>query len=164
MMFNKIYNNLKPFLIYDIALIVYLIIVYGIDWFLDIFFVDVNSFVLEMSGIICFYLIFIALFVKEGYVKKIKAGVFLFEIKLLVYPVLYMLSMVDSDEIPLPVSILSLGNIMYGDVKPITKLISDVNYNAVICIPDFLLSLILPVLSLSIGYFIKKKSSENSED
>ena len=59
MMFNKIYNNLKPFLIYDIALIVYLIIVYGIDWFLDIFFVDVNSFVLEMSGIICFYLIFI---------------------------------------------------------------------------------------------------------
>lgn len=70
MMFNKIYNNLKPFLIYDIALIVYLIIVYGIDWFLDIFFVDVNSFVLEMSGIICFYLIFIALFVKEGYVKK----------------------------------------------------------------------------------------------
>ncbi len=70
MMFNKIYNNLKPFLIYDIALIVYLIIIYGIDWFLDIFFVDVNSFVLEMSGIICFYLIFIALFVKEGYVKK----------------------------------------------------------------------------------------------
>jgi len=55
-----------------------LIIIYGIDWFLDIFFVDVNSFVLEMSGIICFYLIFIALFVKEGYVKKIKAGVFLF--------------------------------------------------------------------------------------
>ncbi len=38
MMFNKIYNNLKPFLIYDIALIVYLIIIYGIDWFLDIFF------------------------------------------------------------------------------------------------------------------------------
>ncbi len=129
--------------------------------FLIFFFVDVNSFVLEMSGIICFYLIFIALFVKEGYVK---AGVFLFEINLLVYPVLYMLSMVDSDEIPLPVSILSLGNIMYGDIKPITKLISDVNYNAVICIPDFLLSLILPVLSLSIGYFIKKKSSENSED
>ena len=100
----------------------------------------------------------------KGYVKKIKSGVFLFEIKLLVYPVLYMLSMVDSDEIPLPVSILSLGNIMYGDIKPITKLISDVNYNAVICIPDLLLSLILPVLSLSIGYFIKKKSSENSED
>ncbi len=67
-----------------------------------------------------------------------------------------MLSMVDSDEIPLPVSILSLGNIMYGDIKPITKLISYVNYNAVICIPDFLLSLILPVLSLSIGYFIRK--------
>ncbi len=76
MMFNKIYNNLKPFLIYDIALIVYLIIVYGIDWFLDIFFVDVNSFVLEMSGIICFYLIFIALFVKEGYVKKNKSRCF----------------------------------------------------------------------------------------
>lgn len=70
MMFNKIYNNLKPFLIYDIALIVYLIIVYGIDWFLDIFFVDVNSFVLEMSGIICFYLIFIALFCKGGLCKK----------------------------------------------------------------------------------------------
>ena len=71
MMFNKIYNNLKPFLIYDIALIVYLIIVYGIDWFLDIFFVDVNSFVLDMflSYIYCS-------FCKGGLCKKNKSRCF----------------------------------------------------------------------------------------
>ncbi|MDE5605431.1 MAG: hypothetical protein K2I73_07600, partial [Eubacterium sp.] len=82
---------------------------------------------------------------------------------LIAYPVLYMIYMTDTDMLPSPISLLTLGNIMYGDLKPITKLISDVNYNAVICIPDLLLSLILPALSLYIGYLIKKKTSDKSE-
>ena len=81
----------------------------------------------------------------------------LFELKLIAYPVWYMIYMVDDFVLPSPLSVLTLGNIMYGDLKPITKLISDVNYNAVICIPDLMLSLILPVLSFYIGFLIKKK-------
>ena len=77
--------------------------------------------------------------------------------KLLAYPLWYMIYMLDSDMLPEALSLLTLGNIMYGDFKPITKLISDVHYNAVVCIPDLLLSLTLPVLLLYIGYLIKKK-------
>lgn len=163
MIFKKIYNHLKPFLIYDIAVVVYLITIYGIGWLLDIFFIKANYDVLEIVGTICFYFIFIALFIKLGYVKNIKAGILLFEVKLLVYPIWYMIYMLDNFMLPSPISLLTLGNIIYGDLKPITKLISDVNYNAIICIPDLLLSLILPVLSLYIGFLIKKKTSENSE-
>ncbi|MDE6412489.1 MAG: hypothetical protein K2K42_01135 [Eubacterium sp.] len=163
MIFKKVFDNLKPFLIYDFALLIYLIIVYGIGFFLSVFFVEVYGSVLYIAGAICFYIILIALFVKLGYSKNIKIGMILFELKLIAYPVQYMIYMTDTDMLPSPISLLTLGNIMYGDIKPITKLISDVNYNALICIPDLLLSLVLPALSLYIGYLIKKKTSEKSE-
>ena len=162
MIFKKVYDNLKPFLIYDFAVLIYLIIVYGIDYFLSVFYIEIYGSV-YIAGAICFYIILIALFVKLGYSKYMKTGVILFELKLIAYPVLYMIYMTDTDMLPSPISLLTLGNIMYGDLKPITKLISDVNYNVVICIPDLLLSLILPALSLYIVYLIKKKTSEISE-
>ncbi|MDE5605447.1 MAG: hypothetical protein K2I73_07680, partial [Eubacterium sp.] len=81
MIFKKVFDNLKPFLIYDFALLIYLIIVYGIGFFLSVFFVEVYGSVLYIAGAICFYIILIALFVKLGYSKNIKIGVILFELK-----------------------------------------------------------------------------------
>lgn len=163
MILKKVYDNLKPFLIYDISLIGSLFIFYIIS---GVFYKNDGALIFDILGIILFYLLFIGLFIWLGYSEKfknIKIGVILFELKLIAYPVLYMIYMTDTDMLPSPISLLTLGNIIYGDLKPITKLISDVNYNAVICIPDLLLSLILPALSLYIGYLIKKKTSENSE-
>lgn len=165
MIFRKIYNNLKPFLIYDISVIGSWAVFY-ITAQIQVFHKYENAAILDAMGFTLFYLIFTVLFIKLGYSERIKAiriGMILFEIKLLAYSVWYMLYMISSDELPSALSVLTLGNIIYGDFKPITRLISDVNYNALVCIPDLLLSLIWPVLSFCIGYLIQKKTSDSSE-
>ena len=162
-MLKRIYSNMKPFLIYDIAAVGTIVVFYTIC---SIFYLFEDNFIFEIIiPYILFYSVFIILFIRLGYTEKIKnirAGMVLFELKLLAYPIFYMAYMATSDELPI-LSPLSLGNIMYGELKPITHMISNVNYNALICLPDLLLSLILPIVSFYIGSLVKQKALDYSK-
>lgn len=139
---ERIKNNVYPFLIYFISLCFYL---------LGLFFSN------DYMGI-CFFAVFSVLYIKLGYSKRIKdiyIGLIMFELQMLVFPVLYMIYMIGEMVLISELSILSLGNVIYSFYKPFTRIFTTDNYNLPVGIADLILSMLLPIALFYTGRLIK---------
>ncbi len=106
------------------------------------------------AGTIAFYLLFIFLFILAGCfmpIKKLRAGLILLEAQLILCPLLFHLTEIKLNGFS------SLGNIMVSTLHPMQDLLFGYDYSFAKRLPDYIISMLLPVLCILLGNLLSKK-------
>lgn len=133
-----IFNNLKPFIAYWISFLIYVII--------SMF----ETFSFETS-MIAFFTVYIILNIIIGYstdIKEIRYGIILFELQLIVCSIIFSIN-TESSGLK---TFASTGNIFYSTF-----------FDGINNIFSFVLSILLPVLLLGIGFGLTKLKKSNKK-
>lgn len=128
---KTIFNNLKPFIVYWVSFVVYWI-VYSFETFS------------YKIWAIAFLAVYSILSILTGYttdIKKMRWGIILFELKLLICPIIYSINIESSGLIYFA----SASNIFYSTF-----------FDTINSIAGFILSILLPVLLIGIGFGLRK--------
>ena len=110
------------------------------------------------AGVITFYLLFIFMFILAGCfvpIKKLRFGLILLEAQFILCPLLFHLTEIKLN------GFASLGNIMVSTLHPMQALLFGYDYSFAKRLPDYILSVIAPVLLILIGNFLAKKRKGN---
>lgn len=110
------------------------------------------------AGVITFYLLFIFMFILAGCfvpIKKLRFGLILLEAQLILCPLLFHLTEIKLN------GFASLGNIMVSTLHPMQELLFGYDYSFAKRLPDYIISMLLPVLCILLGNLLSKKFKFN---
>lgn len=138
---KKVLDNLKVYISYYVSFAVY--------------FLTFEFFCYKWSAV-CFYIIFSILLIICWYANNFKNSIYglaVFELQMIICPIIFSLN----TGIEALQSFSSSGNIMYSTFKPVCETVFQYDISVMKLLPDYIISIIYPVLFILTGSLIKQK-------